>query len=66
MDCFAYKNNGRCKALKLKKCEGTDCGFYKTEEQLNSERKKVIKRIKSLDKEHQKHIIDTYYKGKLG
>ncbi|MGO1368534.1 hypothetical protein [Senegalia sp. (in: firmicutes)] len=59
-NCFAYKI-GRCKALKIRKCGGIECGFYKTKEQLKIDEEEVIKRIKSLDKEKQEHITEKYY-----
>ena len=61
-DCFANKRN-RCTALKVKQCEG--CSFYKTKEQFELERQKVLKRIFALDVAKQKHISKTYYGGKL-
>lgn len=63
-DCFAYKNK-RCKILKLRKCKGTDCGFYKTEEEFKLGQKKALERILSLDKEKRDYIIETYYGGKI-
>jgi len=63
-DCFGLKY-GKCKVLKTKKCEGPDCGFYKTRLQAQEDQKKVLRRIKSLDKEQQINIIDLYYDGKM-
>jgi hypothetical protein len=60
-DCFAYKGNS-CTALKVKQCEG--CGFYKTKEQYELGREKVLKRLRSLDAETRKYIFDKYYGGK--
>ena len=54
--CFA--DLGSCKILKVKKCEG--CKFYKTEEQLEVEKKIVTKRLKSLDKPTRINIAEKY------
>jgi hypothetical protein len=54
--CFA--DLGSCKILKIKKCQG--CKFYKTEEQLENERKKSFKRLKSLDKLTRINIAEKY------
>lgn len=59
-NCFAYKN-GKCKALKVKECEG--CNFYKTKEKSEEGRAKAIGRIMSLDKNIRASIIQKY---KLG
>ncbi|QNO16564.1 hypothetical protein HYG86_00435 [Alkalicella caledoniensis] len=64
-ECFAYKN-GRCKALKVKKCEGTSCGFFKTKAQILEDQERVFKRIKSLDPATQRNIMEIYYGGKMG
>ena len=45
--CFAYRN-GKCKALKVKKCEGDSCPFFKTKAQADEDQKKVFRRINSL------------------
>jgi len=63
-DCFAYKNR-RCKALKIQKCEGTGCGFFKTKSQVEEDQRRVFKRIKSLDEVSRRHIMDLYYGGKM-
>ena len=63
-ECFAYKN-GRCKALKVKKCEGTSCGFFKTKAQMLEDQERVFKRIKSLDAPSRINIMELYYKGKM-
>lgn len=63
-NCFAYKNN-KCSILELRKCEGTDCGFYKTHEEFKLGQKKALERILSLDKDKRDYIIETYYGGKI-
>ncbi len=63
-NCFAYKNR-RCKALKITKCEGVSCGFFKTKSQVEEDQKRVFRRIKSLDEDSRKHIMELYYKGKM-
>ncbi|WP_069648967.1 hypothetical protein [Caloranaerobacter ferrireducens] len=64
-DCFAYKNK-KCSILKSKKCEGTQCGFYKTHKQYQLGQKKALERILSLGEEKMKYIDETYYGGKMG
>jgi len=61
--CFASRK-GRCSILKVSKCDGLSCGFYKTEEQYREGRKKAFERIRTLDKSFQMNISETYYKGK--
>ncbi|MCQ4922213.1 hypothetical protein NE686_03895 [Tissierella carlieri] len=62
--CFAYVEiKGKCIALKETKCK--DCNFYKTKEEVEESREKVIERIKSLDIEKRDYISETYYGGKL-
>jgi hypothetical protein len=63
-DCFAYKNN-KCTILKSNKCEGTECGFYKTKDEFKLGQKKALERILSLDKQKRDYIIETYYGGKI-
>lgn len=63
-DCFGLKY-GKCKVLKTKKCEGPDCGFYKTRAQAQEDQRKVLRRIKSLDQEQRRNIMDLYYDGKM-
>jgi len=63
-DCFAYKNK-ECTIFKTGKCEGLDCGFYKTKEESEADRIKSIERIVSLDREKREHINQKYYDGNL-
>ena len=63
-NCFAYKF-GKCKALKVRKCEGVSCGFFKTKSQVDEDQKRVFRRIKSLDEASRRHIMELYYKGKM-
>lgn len=62
--CFASRK-GKCSVLNVSKCDGSSCGFYKTEEQIQQERKLTFKRIKSLDKGTQMHIAESYYGNKM-
>ena len=62
--CFAY-NKGKCNVLKVKKCEGEGCPFFKTREQLEEDRKKVLRRINSLEPTVKRNIIELYYNGKM-
>ena len=63
-NCFGLKN-GKCKVLKEEKCEGCDCGFYKTKEQYHKDRQKALERLRSLDRATLLNINDTYYRGKM-
>ncbi len=63
-DCFAYMKSG-CRVLNVRKCEGKSCPFMKTKEQLEENRLKVMKRIRSLDDDVVRYIIETYYGGKM-
>jgi hypothetical protein len=62
--CFAYRN-GKCKVLKVKKCEGESCSFFKTKAQVDEDQKKVFRRINSLDPATRRNIMDLYYGGKM-
>jgi hypothetical protein len=62
--CFAYRN-GKCKVLKVKKCEGESCSFFKTKDQVDEDQKKVFRRINSLDPATRRNIMDLYYGGKM-
>ena len=61
-DCLLINTNG-CTALKVKQCDG--CSFYETKEQYELNQQKVLERIYTLDADKQKHILETYYGGKL-
>jgi len=62
--CFAYRNE-KCKALKIKKCEGDSCPFFKTKAQADEDQKKVFRRINSLDPATRRNIMELYYGGKM-
>jgi hypothetical protein len=62
--CFGYRK-GKCGVLKVKKCEGNGCSFFKTKAQTIEDQKKVFRRIKSLDPATKKNIMDLYYGGKM-
>ncbi|NDL68592.1 hypothetical protein [Anaerotalea alkaliphila] len=62
--CFAYRN-GKCGVLKVKKCEGKSCCFFKTKVEAEEDQKKVFRRINSLDPATRKNIMDLYYGGKM-
>lgn len=64
IECFAYRKGG-CRILKINKCQGESCSFFKTKNQIEEDQKKVFKRIKSLDSFTQRHIIDLYYRGNM-
>jgi len=64
MNCFAYRN-GKCKALKVRKCDGESCPFFKTKAQADEDQKKVFSRISSLDSATKRNIMDLYYGGNM-
>jgi hypothetical protein len=61
MMCFA-RGEKECAVLKvgMSECKKEQCSFYKTDAQLQSERKKSLDRIKSLDKTVQLDIKTKY------
>ncbi len=61
--CHANRNN-QCRMLNVGKCTGKSCPFKKTSTELKESVKKAYARISSLDEVVQKHISDTYYKGR--
>jgi len=63
--CFALGGHNRCRILTVYECPGSDCAFFKTPEQAAEARRKANARLASLDKDYQKHIADTYYRGKM-
>lgn len=63
--CFALNENNRCKALRVSKCPGSSCAFYKTPREAMETMAKAYARLASLNKAQQKHIADTYYQGKM-
>jgi hypothetical protein len=61
---YAYRN-GKCKVVKVKQVEGESCSFYKTKDQADEDKKKVFRRINSLDPATRRSIMDLYYGGKM-
>ena len=57
-DCFGYGNKGLCLVLREQQCEG--CRFYKTAEQVKTEREKAKRRIESLSLDEQMYLEDKY------
>ena len=64
MDCFAMNENGKCTILSGGICEGTSCGFHKTEKEQGESLKKASARLRSLPESQQEDIADRYYGGK--
>jgi len=62
--CFAYRN-GYCKALKVRRCQGEGCPFFKTKARAVEEQKKVFARIRLMDPASRKNIMTLYYGGKM-
>lgn len=63
--CFALNEYNHCQVLTVVKCPGSRCSFYKTPEQAEESRRKANARLASLEEEHQRHIADKYYRGKM-
>ena len=63
-DCFAYyeygSNKHRCRVLDVKYCQGDTCSTYRTKEQIEKERIKNNRRLRSLPKYQQEHIKNKY------
>lgn len=62
--CFAYRE-GKCNILNVRECEGYECSFFKTWKQSKKDKKRALDRIRSLDREMQRSIIQNYYGGKM-
>ncbi len=63
-DCFGYINK-KCAILKSRKCEGSDCSFYKSKDKYQEDQEKAMERVLSLDEETREHINMKYYDGLL-
>ena len=64
--CFAEHAVGCCSILTVKWCPGHDnCSFYKTEEQVENERRKNFARLSSLPFDRQEYIAGLYYSNKM-
>jgi hypothetical protein len=62
-DCFAYKYR-KCTALRVSKCEGESCSFYKSKLYYKIDRENAVKRIQSLPEKIKRKISDKYFDGK--
>jgi hypothetical protein len=62
--CFSYRG-GKCKILKVKKCQVENCSFFKTKAQAEEDQKKAFRRIKTLDPAVKRSIMELYYGGKM-
>ncbi|ADI00500.1 hypothetical protein [Salisediminibacterium selenitireducens] len=63
--CFAYKS-GKCRILDINRCEGSSCGFCKTEEQVMQERAESLAIIETLEPMHRDAIHEKYLNGQIG
>lgn len=63
--CFGGKGKNGCEILIVRKCPGDSCSYFKTEVQQKSDTQKALRRLASLDKEHQDYIADKYYSGMM-
>ena len=64
-DCAGFSNldvGNRC--IRKKKCHCENCSFYQSKADYQKVLEKCRKRLASLPLEQQKHIAETYYKGK--
>ncbi|MBC2724814.1 MAG: hypothetical protein HGJ97_19535 [Desulfosporosinus sp.] len=62
--CFASTAGNRCRILTVKKCLGSTCSFYKTEEQQKVSLRKAHERLRHLGKKKQVDIATKYSRGK--
>lgn len=62
--CFAERqsrNRTQCIILDVKECIGCDfCSSYKSANDIKEQNEKVIKRLRSLPMDQQKHIEEKY------
>lgn len=64
-DCIGYEPKEVCGILSVTRCKGYDCVFFKTQEEDREIKKKVMKRIASLDILKQQYIAAKYYDGQM-
>lgn len=57
----AFAHNGTCLATIQTTCEG--CGFCKTPFELATSKQAAYKRLRTLDRENQLYISQTYFSG---
>lgn len=53
-----------CTATTNETCEGKQCKFYKSQEQLREQKEQVRAHLRSLPDDKQAHISEKYYDGK--
>lgn len=65
--CVQMHENGKCAVEDRFKCSPEDmsCPFHLTAEQRAQSQKAWTQRMNALPEETQKHIADTYFKGKM-
>lgn len=63
--CIGQTKNNACKKLTVDKCIGESCSFIQTKEEADAYKKKSFERLASLSREHQSHIAEKYYGGKM-
>jgi hypothetical protein len=64
MECFAARGD-YCIALKVGKCHGPKCSFYRTPEAAKASIRKAYARIAELDYTMQEYISIKYYLGMM-
>ena len=62
--CFAYKS-GKCRILDINRCEGSDCGFCKTDEMVKQERAETLAIIEAMEPMNRDAIDEKYFKGQI-
>ena len=64
-DCISLSENGGCSLLKLKICQGINCPFMRSKNELKNITRYWEARLSSLDEEKQERISRMYYGGKM-
>ena len=64
-DCISLSENGGCSLLKLKICQGINCPFMRSKNELKNITRYWEARLSSLGEEKQERISRMYYGGKM-
>jgi len=62
--CFAVRSGNRCAVLKVNKCEGVTCPFYKTALEAGKSAAHAHELLRRLSPCDQMDIADKYYSGR--
>jgi len=64
-DCISLTDLGKCKRLNIPICQGQNCPFKMTTEELIESKKLSFRIISDLDESLQSHISMKYYNGSM-